>query len=81
MNEKRDKKYLKMAANPQGPYKIKMDYRGVTCAIAISNVDEHEFDIKIRANKKLAPSQIEGLKEYLEAEGFNAEARKHNLFW
>lgn len=67
--------------NPAGYYKVKLDYQGIKCHIMIKNIDEYEFEIRVKSNKPLNPKQIEGLKSYLEAEGYNNEARKHNMLW
>jgi hypothetical protein len=71
----------KPVTNPQGPYKIKLKYKGIACYIQMQSINEYEFDIRIKTNKKLDQSDLNGLKEYLEAEGFTNEATKHNLFW
>jgi len=71
----------KPVTNPKGPYKIKLTYKGIECHIQIKSISEYEFDIRVKTNQKLNESDLAGLKEYLDAEGFTTEARKHNLFW
>lgn len=71
----------KPITNPEGPYRVKLTYKGIDCHIQIKNINECEFDIRVKTNKKLNHSDLSGLKQYLDAEGFTNEARKHNLFW
>lgn len=71
----------KPVTNPEGPYQVKLVYKSIDCNIQIQSISEYEFDIRIKTNKRLNQCDLSGLKEYLEAEGFTNEARKHNLFW
>jgi hypothetical protein len=71
----------KPVTNPEGPYRIKLKYKGIDCHIQMKSISECEFDIRVKTNQKLEQSDLLGLKEYLDAEGFTNEARKHNLFW
>jgi hypothetical protein len=61
-------------------YKINLTFKNVKCNILIKNIDDYEFEIYVKANKKLEPKDLQALKNYLESEGFNDEARKYNLY-
>lgn len=76
-----DENVSKFVTNPSGPYKLDLLYKGIKYKIMIKNLSEYEFDIFVRSNKKITKNEIESLKRYLEEEGFNNEATKHNLFW
>ena len=71
----------KPITNPEGPYRIKLIYKGIDCFIQMKNVSESEFDIRVKTKQPMSASDLAGLKEYLDAEGFTNEATKHNLFW
>jgi hypothetical protein len=71
----------KPVTNPQGPYRIKLTYKGIDCHIQMKSISECEFDIRVKTKQKMTESDLFGLKEYLDAEGFTNEARKHNLMW
>lgn len=71
----------KPVTNPKGPYRIKLTYKGIDCHIQMKSINEYEFDIRVKAKKPMQPSDLAGLREYLDAEGFTNEARKHNLMW
>ncbi len=70
-----------LVTNPAGVYRIKITYQKVKCNIMIKSIDDYEFDIYVKTNKKITNNQLEGLKQYLETEGYFNEARKHNLYW
>lgn len=71
----------KPVTNPEGPYRVKLTYRGIDCHIQMKNVSECEFDIRVKTKQPMNETDLMGLKQYLDAEGFTNEARKHNLFW
>jgi hypothetical protein len=71
----------KLITNPNGPYKIKLFYRGVDCFVQIKNITETELDIRVKTEKVLEETEMVGLMNYLNEEGFTNEAIKHNLFW
>lgn len=71
----------KIVINPNGPYRVKLLYKGIDCFVQINNINETEFDIRVKTNKKLNESDLQGLMKYLDTEGFANEATKHNLFW
>jgi hypothetical protein len=57
-------------------YKVNLTFKNVKCNILIKNIDDYEFEIYVKANKKLESKDLQALKNYLESEGFNDEARK-----
>lgn len=61
-------------------YKVNLTFKDVKCNVSINNIDDYEFEIYVKANKKLTPKDLQALKNYLESEGFNDEARKYNLY-
>ena len=61
-------------------YKVNLTFKNVKCNILIKNIDDYEFEIYVKANKKLESKDLQALKNYLESEGFNDEARKYNLY-
>ena len=71
----------KPVTNPQGPYRVKLIYKGIDCHIQMKSISEYEFDIRVKTKQKMTESDLFGLKYYLDAEGFTNEARKHNLMW
>lgn len=71
----------KPVTNPEGPYKVKLTYKGIQCFIQMKNINENEFDIRVKTKSPMNSLQLASLKEYLDDEGFTNEATKHNLFW
>lgn len=61
-------------------YKVNLTFKDVKCIVLINSIDDYEFEIYVKANKKLTPKDLQALKSYLESEGFNDEARKYNLY-
>lgn len=79
LKNKRKKKKIK--SNPSGPFNFKMTYRGIYCDITIQNITKDEFEITVNSNKKLSKKMLASLNRYLQDEGFEDEARNHNLYW
>jgi hypothetical protein len=71
----------KIVINPNGPYRVKLLYKGIDCFVQIKNINETEFDIRVKTDKKLNEPDLQGLMKYLDTEGFTNQAIKHNLFW
>jgi hypothetical protein len=71
----------KTITNPNGPYRVKLLYKGIDCYVQIKNINEVEFDIRVKTDEKLNEFELKGLMKYLDSEGFANEATKHNLFW
>jgi hypothetical protein len=67
--------------NPNGNYKVELMFKGIKWKIEIKNLDTERYKILARSNVKVDPDELENLKRYLIAEGFEHEARQHNLFW
>lgn len=61
-------------------YNINLIFKNVKCNVLINNIDDYEFEIRVKANKKMTSKDLQALKNYLESEGFNDEARKYNLY-
>ena len=81
-NEHNIKKYKKkLKLNPNGPYNVKMTFRGIYFDITIQNKKVDEFNITVKSSKKIDLNFLEILKRYLRDEGFEAEAQQWNLFW
>lgn len=74
-------KKKKIKTNPSGPYNLKFQFKGVKWDITIENVTEDDYKVIARSDVKINESEIESLKYYLQEEGFEEEAKKHNLFW
>jgi hypothetical protein len=74
-------KKQKLKTNPNGPYKLKITFKNVKWNITIENESEDTFKVLARSNVKVNSEEIETLKNYLQAEGFEEEAQEHNLFW
>lgn len=76
---KKGKKKLNL--NPNGPYNVKMTFRGIYFNITIENSKVDEFKITVKSSQKITPEFLEVLKRYLRTEGFENEAQQWNLFW
>jgi hypothetical protein len=77
--ERRVKKKLK--TNPDGPYEIDLIFSGIEFNIVIENITHDDFKVIASTDADVKKDKITALKHYLETEGFQEEARKHNLFW
>jgi hypothetical protein len=75
------KKSKKLKTNPAGPFEMEIIFRGTKWDIVIENITINDFKVTAKANKKVDKGQIEVLKKYLQDEGFEMAAKKHNLFW
>lgn len=75
------KKKKKLKVNPNGPFNFKFSFKNILWDITIENTDENDYAVTARSNVKVGPEEIECLKHYLQAEGFEEEAKKHNLYW
>jgi hypothetical protein len=75
------KKKKKIKTNPKGPYNLKFSFKKILWDITIENISENDYKVIARSNVKVDPEEIECLKHYLQAEGFEEEAKKHNLYW
>jgi hypothetical protein len=67
--------------NPKGPYNLKFTFKGVDWDITIENIEENDYKVTAKSNKKVEPEMIDALKYYLQQEGFEEEAKKHNIYW
>jgi hypothetical protein len=67
--------------NPNGPYRLKITVRGVNWDVTIKSTSALDHKVKAICEKKATKNDLEVLKNYLEKEGFNDAAKKHNLFW
>ena len=75
------KKLGNFKTNPNGNYKIQLTFKGVNWKIEIKNIDMDSYKIIARSNVKVDGDELEILKKYLIDEGFEHDARQHNLFW
>ena len=71
----------KLKKNVNGPYNVILTIQGIEYDITIDNITTNEFEITINSDSKPSIEQMEVVKSYLEWEGFEDAARKHNLFW
>ena len=78
---KKKYKKKKLRTNPDGPYNVKFVFKNVNWDITIENESEDDFKVIARSDIKVSSDEIEVLKNYLQAEGFEDAATKHNLFW
>jgi len=67
--------------NPNGPYKLKITVKGINWDVTIKSTSPVDHKVKAISDKKASKNDLEVLKNYLEKEGFNDAAKKHNLFW
>ena len=79
--EKSQKKSKKLKTNPNGPYRVKFTFKNIKWNIIIENESEDVFKVLARSNVKVKQEEIEILKNYLQAEGFEEDAKRHNLIW
>jgi hypothetical protein len=75
------KKQGKFKTNPSGPYNFEMKFKGVNWVIKIENVSLDDFKVTAESDVKVKKKDLEILKRYIQDEGFEQAARKHNLFW
>ena len=75
------KKHKPFKLNPSGPYKVKLLFKNVNWSITIENISMEDFKVTAISDKKVSKSHLSVLKKYLQDEGFEQAARKHNLFW
>jgi hypothetical protein len=75
------KKSKKVKTNPAGPYEIEFMFKGVNWNIVIENISMTDFKVTARSDKKIKKEELIILKRYLQDEGFEMAAKKHNLFW
>ena len=66
--------------NPSGPYNVKFKFKNVEWDITIENISEDDYKVTARSSIKVDEKEIDILKYYLQEEGFEEEAQKHNLF-
>ena len=59
------------------PYYIKLTFKGIKCRIKVDVKDQEIYGVLIEANKELTESDFNGLKTYLEHEGYIDEAYEH----
>jgi hypothetical protein len=78
---KGQKKSKKLKTNPAGPYELDIMFSGVNWNIVIENITIEDFKVTAKSDKKVNQNQINVLKKYLQDEGFEVAAKKHNLFW
>jgi hypothetical protein len=75
------KRVKKLKTNPDGPYEIDLIFSGIEFNIVIENITHDDFKVTASTDADVKKDKITALKHYLESEGFQDEARKHNLFW
>lgn len=78
---KDQKKSKKLKVNPAGPYEVELMFKGVNWHIVIENITFDDFKVTAKSDRKVKHEQVDILKRYLQAEGFEMAAKKHNLFW
>jgi hypothetical protein len=76
-----NKKSIQKIKNPNGPYKVKLTYKGIDFKVTIDNDTFQDFSIKMVSNSAVDESLLSSLKDYLKQEGFLDEALYHNLYW
>jgi hypothetical protein len=74
-------KSKKLNTNPSGPYELELMFKGVNWHIIIENIDINDFKVTAKSDEKVNSCKVNSLKKYLQDEGFEMAAKKHNLFW
>jgi hypothetical protein len=77
----KSKKRKKLKLNPTGFYNVEFMFKGVNWDITIENITYDDFKVTARSDKKVEQDEVEVLKRYLQTEGFEDAAKKHNLYW
>ena len=80
-HKSKSKKSKKLKLNPEGPYRFNFIFRGVNWDISIENVSYSDYKVTARSDKTVEPEEVDVLKKYLQTEGFEEAAKKHNLYW
>lgn len=75
------KRSKKLKKNPSGLYNVNLIFKGIQWDITIDNVSYDEFKITAKSNVKVNQDEVNVLKRYLQDEGFEDAATKHNLDW
>jgi hypothetical protein len=78
---KKEKNKGNYTQNPKGYYNVNLTLRGIRCNVKIINESYNKFKLEVQSKKILSDDFLKFIGEYLENEGFNEEARKHNLEW
>jgi hypothetical protein len=76
-----NKKRKKIRTNPAGPYIVNFIFKGVNWDITIENLSHDDYKVTASSNKKVSIEEVNILKKYLQDEGFEQAAKKHNLYW
>jgi hypothetical protein len=79
--QKFQKKQGEFKTNPNGPYNFEMKFKGVHWIIKIESLSLNDFKVTAASDIKVRKKDLDILKKYLQDEGFEQAARKHNLFW
>jgi hypothetical protein len=75
------KKSKRLKKNPRGLYNVNFIFKGIQWDITIDNIAYDEFKITAKSNVKVDQGEVDVLKRYLQDEGFEEAATKHNLEW
>jgi hypothetical protein len=59
-------------------YTTELAFKGVKCVVQIITSFDGDYELLIKANKKLSKKDRESLNNYLFEEGYIDEAIKHN---
>ena len=78
---KKEKNKGSYPQNPEGYYNVNLTLRGIKCNVKIINESYNKFKLEVMSKKTLSEDFLTFIGEYLSQEGFNEEARKHNLEW
>jgi hypothetical protein len=75
------KKSKTCKVNPAGAYRVSLTFKGIKWDISIESISLNDFKVTARSNVKVEQPEVDILKKYLQDEGFEEAARKHNLYW
>ena len=78
---KKEKNKGSYPQNPKGFYTINLTLRGIKCKVKIINDSYNKFRIEVESKSILSDEFLDFIGQYMQNEGFNEEARKHNLEW
>jgi hypothetical protein len=66
--------------NPSDIYTTELTFKGIKCIVQIITSIDGDYELLIKANKKLSKKDRDTLNDYLFNEGYIDEAIEHNMF-
>ena len=65
--------------SPSDIYTTELTFKGIKCVVQIITSIDSDYELLIKANKKLSKKDRDALNDYLFNEGYIDEAIEHNM--